>query len=271
MTILKITFKDDIRRIRMDEELTYESVLTKILDTQPEFEGNDNIQLKYKDDEGDVCTLTPFTFRDFLLLQSNGDPGKATVLKLEVHNAPVHDGQPWWKAALQQWKGKGKGKGKWKGKGKGKHSDEPWPEPCDNDREDWCLRKGKCKGKGKCDEVPKGPCARGCGFMRTWHDTHCCNACEMGKGFHGPHCAKIPVESSISPEASDGPEAALLPSAKGADSMIGNEASESDLSIQGVHPKGWGKGKGKHGKGKGKLKGWWKGKGKDKHDSDEHE
>jgi len=36
------------------------------------------------------------------------------------------------------------------------------------------------------DQVMK-PCASGCGFAATWHDTHCCTAC-MELGCHGPLC-----------------------------------------------------------------------------------
>jgi len=36
------------------------------------------------------------------------------------------------------------------------------------------------------DQVMK-PCANGCGFAATWHDTHCCTAC-MELGCHVPLC-----------------------------------------------------------------------------------
>jgi len=83
----------------------------------------------------------------------------------------------------------------------------------------WGKGGGKCgkgvcgKGKGKfcgkrcLDEtsIPDNeeiaqprPCARsGCGFAATWHPTHCCAACQLSEGRHGPKCARKAIPASM--------------------------------------------------------------------------
>jgi len=85
---------------------------------------------------------------------------------------------PWVAQMASKW-----GKGKWgKRDGKGK---------------------GKCgKGKGKCEYSDVDclreakelhVCARpGCGFVSTWHATHCCQRCKHS-GKHGLRCARMPM------------------------------------------------------------------------------
>jgi hypothetical protein len=72
---------------------------------------------------------------------------------------------------------------------------------------DVCKATWHCKGKG----IGKGKrgtgtihqsggittcgtprlCARdGCSFAATWHATHCCNACVLAQGKHGPRCER---------------------------------------------------------------------------------
>jgi len=120
-----------------------------------------------------------------------------------------------------QLKGKGKGGKDCKGFGKG----------CDfkglgKGRMFWLwsmVMGGKCgkgKGKGKgqkrsfCDAVAtsgdgvggRSPCSGNCGFVRTWHPTHCCGACaKKGAGKHGPRCAQV-VAGSIAPEEPSTPK-----------------------------------------------------------------
>ena len=36
-------------------------------------------------------------------------------------------------------------------------------------------------------------CSGGCGYMVTWHRTHCCGACQSNPGSHGPHCDRQPA------------------------------------------------------------------------------
>jgi hypothetical protein len=38
------------------------------------------------------------------------------------------------------------------------------------------------------------PCPNGCGFLVTWHGTHCCNACARGSGGHGFRCQRKSLE-----------------------------------------------------------------------------
>lgn len=39
------------------------------------------------------------------------------------------------------------------------------------------------------------PCAGGCGFQATWHDTYCCFRCEQGQG-HGDRCDMKPIDQA---------------------------------------------------------------------------
>ncbi|CAE7461516.1 Sqstm1, partial [Symbiodinium pilosum] len=50
--------------------------------------------------------------------------------------------------------------------------------------------------KGNEPEIKKVACkpcaASGCNYQVTWHETHCCYACEAhGPSAHGPHCEKV--------------------------------------------------------------------------------
>lgn len=38
--------------------------------------------------------------------------------------------------------------------------------------------------------LPQRPCPSGCGFVVTWHATHCCLNCKKKPGSHGPLCKK---------------------------------------------------------------------------------
>lgn len=39
------------------------------------------------------------------------------------------------------------------------------------------------------------PCPNGCGFLVTWHDTHCCTGCKNRDGEHGRQCERKAVAS----------------------------------------------------------------------------
>ena len=65
--------------------------------------------------------------------------------------------------------------------------------------------------------APPTPCPSGCGYVVTWHATHCCHNCKRKAGSHGPLCKKRPPTAGNLPlvEADDmmPPEAALPPTA----------------------------------------------------------
>jgi hypothetical protein len=39
------------------------------------------------------------------------------------------------------------------------------------------------------------PCPNGCGFLVTWHDSHCCGACARGSGHHDQRCQRKPLHT----------------------------------------------------------------------------
>jgi len=85
--VLKVKCDEDVRRFILHEAPTHESVMQLIAEAWPEFFGEGagrRSQVKYTDDEGDLCTLTLQTFADFLSLQAQTEPGKKPLLKLEA-------------------------------------------------------------------------------------------------------------------------------------------------------------------------------------------
>lgn len=40
----------------------------------------------------------------------------------------------------------------------------------------------------------RAPCPGNCGFMQTWHPSHCCAACANGLGHHGKRCERVPCQ-----------------------------------------------------------------------------
>merc|ERR1719498_1674699 len=48
-------------------------------------------------------------------------------------------------------------------------------------------------------------CPGGCGFLVTWHETHCCGRCAQDSG-HGERCDQLPFEE---PDDDDEPEAVV--------------------------------------------------------------
>jgi len=81
MPILKVAFGSDIRRLVMQEEPSFYAVQNLIVNTWPTLSG---AMLKYLDDEGDLCTLTPGTFEDFLAIHATSQTGKRAILKLQA-------------------------------------------------------------------------------------------------------------------------------------------------------------------------------------------
>jgi len=75
--ILKINYDGDIRRHAM-EEITYDSVVKMVTESFPDIIMSE-LQMKYADEEGDMCTLVPLTFSDFLTTQSG-----SKTLKIQV-------------------------------------------------------------------------------------------------------------------------------------------------------------------------------------------
>jgi len=95
---LKVTCGDDNLRFTLNEEPSYVSIMEFIAEAWPQLGLNgkstdSKISLKYIDDEGESCTLTPMTFADFLQLQGMVAVGKKPVLKLQIDKNLVQSGQ----------------------------------------------------------------------------------------------------------------------------------------------------------------------------------
>lgn len=103
MVVLKIGYHGEFRRVVLKEsEPTYEGIQAVIAKAWPELA---NVQVKYRDDEGDLCSLCEATFQDFLFISCK----PAAPFRLELVDAPrvpcpgsgrAKDGfnRPWWKA-----------------------------------------------------------------------------------------------------------------------------------------------------------------------------
>lgn len=95
--VLKVSRDDDIRRLTIRGQLTYDAMVKKIWDEWPDLAADVGYVLKYADDEGDLCTLAPATFDDFLFLLSEGMVGSAAVegkrRVARLHLAPGSSGE----------------------------------------------------------------------------------------------------------------------------------------------------------------------------------
>merc|ERR1719162_2835505 len=94
--ILKVEFEGDVRRFRdwnTHADLPMEAVFRSMQEAVGSlFQfGEACLLLKYKDPEGDVCSLTPYTLHDFLATASEQ---KASTLKLMVCKRPTADATP---------------------------------------------------------------------------------------------------------------------------------------------------------------------------------
>eukprot|EP00413_Alexandrium_margalefii_P014603 CAMPEP_0204535050 /NCGR_PEP_ID=MMETSP0661-20131031/13411_1 /ASSEMBLY_ACC=CAM_ASM_000606 /TAXON_ID=109239 /ORGANISM="Alexandrium margalefi, Strain AMGDE01CS-322" /LENGTH=365 /DNA_ID=CAMNT_0051541527 /DNA_START=1 /DNA_END=1098 /DNA_ORIENTATION=- len=68
----------------------------------------------------------------------------------------------------------------------------------------WGKGMGKGKGKHQSGSGEPRPCARPeCSFQATWHATHCCAACAVGAGHHGPACERKEKEQVSAAAAAD--------------------------------------------------------------------
>jgi len=193
-TVLKIMSKDDVHRVQLEGEITYAVVDAAIKQLFPNVRS-----AKYADDEGDMCTLCEGSFSDFV--STSGNSQGRSMLKLEIVNDEPHRGD---EAEDRMAKGQGKFNGKFcKGK-------KGW-------------RKGPFD-KGNSDEQPDAEldptgegllqlCPGGCGFLVTWHDTHCCGACVRKNGTHGGLCEQIRADESIT--LTSDPLSAMLEAFKG--------------------------------------------------------
>jgi len=76
---IKINYDGDIRRHAI-EEITYDSLVKLVVDAFPDI-SVDELQMKYEDEEGDMCTLVPLSFTDFLTTQSGNKALKVQVSK----------------------------------------------------------------------------------------------------------------------------------------------------------------------------------------------
>lgn len=72
-TVVKVQCDDgEIYRLTLQEEPSFETIVQLVASCCPEaqaFLSHSNCALKYADDEGDLCTLAPATFEDFLCMQ----------------------------------------------------------------------------------------------------------------------------------------------------------------------------------------------------------
>jgi len=104
--VLKIKHEGTFSRLTLHGEPSYDKVAAVVADSWPEFATTEPAaggpataaafgvlqgRVKYRDDDGDVCTLTPHTFSDFLALHNRGGKGGDSgmrVLKLELEPPP---------------------------------------------------------------------------------------------------------------------------------------------------------------------------------------
>eukprot|EP00929_Paragymnodinium_shiwhaense_P084964 TRINITY_DN45467_c0_g1_i1.p1 TRINITY_DN45467_c0_g1~~TRINITY_DN45467_c0_g1_i1.p1 ORF type:complete len:323 (+),score=49.60 TRINITY_DN45467_c0_g1_i1:30-971(+) len=264
--VLKFQLGDELRRVRIDENeggLSYDLVMDTAVKTWPEAAGNGGrIVAKYRDEDGDLCTLSAETFRDFMMLQLELNP-QQKVLKLELYQQQdpdmkvdaVHasnNGRDWWQSGSRAG---GYAGGDWK---RGRHtslSEQALQSAAVTDSSEKmfaCARQGciylrtsrhthccrNCRDEGthgpQCEcrvgtaEKPS-PCARpGCKFMRTFHATHCCRKCRYD-GTHGMLCHGMPCAEAASPYACAGICAPVVEKRAG-DAM--NEAINADPDFQ---------------------------------------
>lgn len=78
MTI-KINYDGDIRRLAL-EEVTYDAVLKMVTESFANV-NKEELEMKYEDEEGDMCTLVALTFPDFLATQEGKKVSKIQVSK----------------------------------------------------------------------------------------------------------------------------------------------------------------------------------------------
>mmetsp|Transcript_79547 Transcript_79547/g.184633 ORF Transcript_79547/g.184633 Transcript_79547/m.184633 type:complete len:240 (+) Transcript_79547:73-792(+) len=80
--VLKVLHEGEYRRFTGRSPLTYDQILEHVRGAWPEEVGG-GACLKYRDDEGDLCTLTTASMEDLLFLQPEG-AAHSRLLKLEL-------------------------------------------------------------------------------------------------------------------------------------------------------------------------------------------
>ena len=106
-----------------------------------------------------------------------------------------------------------------------------------NDRATMALRGGGCAPSTPVPPAPSKPskpCPNGCGYMVTWHATHCCEACKTHRQ-HGPRCQKKPAPAKAAPAkaapvaASPAKAASAEPAVTPEEQALHKQAAVSDL------------------------------------------
>jgi len=202
--VLKLRCGDEVRRLPLDARPSYGDVRTAIRKVWPELE---NGQARYRDDEGDMCTLCPASFEDFLFLAGSLQDAPL-MLRLEfVEPMAKNEYDRSYARTTTSW------------------TCNPSPEDADNNvtcnMQDFNLHnfrhvkrrhlhgaQARETNRSTWREVAQAfralshtqhpvlgqdtwglACPGGCGFAVTWHGTHCCNACKNNDGKkHGPMC-----------------------------------------------------------------------------------
>mmetsp|Transcript_54344 Transcript_54344/g.129494 ORF Transcript_54344/g.129494 Transcript_54344/m.129494 type:complete len:543 (-) Transcript_54344:133-1761(-) len=89
--VLKIKADGQVRRTRIEPSLSYQELCKTVADLCPEHA--DRCVMKYPDDEGDLCTLTPATFDDFMHIMSMSDK-TPKIYRIELTTPPPQAGGP---------------------------------------------------------------------------------------------------------------------------------------------------------------------------------
>lgn len=81
-TVLKLKCQGEVRRVLLQEEVSYQDIRSKISAAWPELGQH---SAKYHDEEGDLCTFCALSFDDFIALcDADGQSRAQRVLRLEL-------------------------------------------------------------------------------------------------------------------------------------------------------------------------------------------
>jgi len=88
--VLKLVFQNEIRRVLMEEEISFDVVAASVAKTWPEVK---DFTAKYLDEEGDLCILSAASFTDFLEVSkahssAQGRPVGRQLYRLEIVAKP---------------------------------------------------------------------------------------------------------------------------------------------------------------------------------------
>jgi len=84
VTTIKINHDGDIRRLSL-EEVTYDAVVKMVIQSFPHI-SEEELEMKYEDEEGDMCTLVDLTFPDFVVVHADKKAYKIQVGKKSNKN-----------------------------------------------------------------------------------------------------------------------------------------------------------------------------------------